>query len=134
MGTFCCLCGKNMPKRKKKFHGSSCMAAKSALTVLSTVPLESIATLGDDPDSVLCSDCELPINNISHYQSKVDCLKKRVAEMLSSVIPTITRERPSVTPCDDRPQQPCLANPISHVEDLAMTQESQESPDVKVSQ
>ena len=85
MATHCCLCDQ-LPNRKKKFHGSSCIPAKSALTFLSTVPLESIAAM-KGPDAVLCSNCEQAINNISHYQSKVDSLKKKCSLQQSPLLP-----------------------------------------------
>ena len=84
-----CLCRDVLPpdrRKRKGLHGNSSIAAKSTLRVLSVVPLEEIEEL-NDAAAVLCNNCERKVHNISHYQSKVDSLKKIVTEMLSSLTP-----------------------------------------------
>ena len=109
----CCLCRELLPsdrRRKKNLHGSSCTAAKSALTRLSTLPLEDIDALAD-PAAVLCSNCECTVNNIEHYQSKVDSLKKKVMDMLSLQHATRRKHTASPDPICGGPsqaKQPCM--------------------------
>ncbi len=88
MERWCCLCREALPldrRRKKCLHGDKCETVKVIIVGLLSVPLEEVDAL-NAPTATICSNCEKKANNINHYQSKVETLKKNIMEMLSSQI------------------------------------------------
>ena len=133
----CCLCREVLPldrRRKKCLHGNNCIAAKSTIKALLTEPLEENDALNDYA-AAICSNCERTVNNIQHYQSKIDSLKKKVMQMLSSL--TSISRRFSATGIStyggpSQAKKPCLDSVVAPTGDDISVSTSTCSPEVKV--
>ena len=115
-------------------HGNNCIAAKSIIKALLTEPLEEIDALNDSA-AAICSNCERTVNNIQHYQSKIDSLKKKVMQMLSSLTSTSRRFSATGISSYGGPSQaknPCLDSVVAPTGDDISVSTSTCSPEVKV--
>ena len=97
-------------------------------------PLEEIDALNDSA-AAICSNCERTVNNIQHYQSKIDSLKKKVMQMLSSLTSTSRRFSATGSSSYGGPSQakkPCLDSVVAPTGDDTSVSTSTCSPEVKV--
>ena len=100
MAACCCLCRSPVPadhRRRKKLHGTSCATAKSVLTEVSGVSLETLVETSD-PAAVLCYSCERVLNNIHSTAAKLETLKADVKGKVSVL--------QSVTLCPEKRRRP----------------------------
>ena len=118
-------------RRKKCLHGNNCIAAKSTIKALLTEPLEEIDALNDSA-AAICSNCERTVNNIQHYQSKIDSLKKKVMQMLSSLTSTFSATGSSSYGGPSQAKKPCLDSVVAPTGDDISVSTSTCSPEVKV--
>jgi len=90
----CCLCrSEALEKRKRKrFHGASCLKAKIILQRISDVPLDYLVQTSN-PDAVLCITCEQQLLNIRKAEEKLKLLQYEVSEKLKSLTHRISQER-----------------------------------------
>lgn len=92
----CCLCLSSVPsdhRRRKNFHGESCLKARSVIRSLTD---EQYVEL-NDPFAVLCNACERKAINISVFEDKAEKLKLEVKSNLSRLLVYVpSAKRPSL--------------------------------------